>query len=702
MMDLSVIIISYNVKPFLQRALHTILSALEGIPSEVIVVDNDSGDGSTLMVQEQFPEIHLIKNRENVGFAKANNQAMRLAKGDMICIINPDTLVQDDTFRVCLDYLKMHSDVGAVGCKILNPDGSLQLACRRSIPTPWIAFTKVSGLSTLFPKSKLFGRYNLTYLDPDEISEVEALSGSFMMVRKEILSKAGYLDEIFFLYGEDLDWCYRIQQKGWRIVYLPDTQIIHYKGQSTREAPFDTMRVFYQAMRLFVNKHFQKSWSFFPQWVLIIGIWLRGLLSVLSRCFSRLLIPLIDIGFLQLSLILALQIRFGSITRWNRFLVVNVVYSMVWVACLFVMGLYRKGIFDSSKALEGTVLGFIFNTSLTFFFPQYAFSRKVVIIAGVLNALFLSGWRLITLLVPRIRRISILKRIGNRWGRRRVLIVGSHASGRQFMKSFMEQDGFKPDVVGFLGLSEQDLSSSINGTVPGLGTLKDLDRIAYCHRVHEIILSKKIDNRADLVHILSRGKSHGLHFKVVPENLDVAYGPASMDHLVGIPLVDLDFKIYSEISGFFKRTMDLLFCILLFPMMFPALAYCRISPAFHFLYRCISDGTGGFILIKMISRNQTKPSRWLHILSLYSEVLKGRVSLIGTEIVPFNEDTVEKGFKPGLTGLVQINLYRELDNEEKEQYNLYYLKNYTPLLDIEILFKTITQYISKEKVILGE
>ena len=224
MVNLSVIIVNYNVKVFLEQALHSILKALEGISSEVFVVDNASRDGSVALIKKKFPDIKLIENKKNVGFARANNQALQKAGGNVVCLINPDTLVSEDTFRICLDYLKTHKDVGMVGCKILNPDGTLQLACRRSFPTPWVAFSKVVGLNDLFPKSKLFGKYNLTYLDPEKTTEVDAISGSFMMIQKRAIDDIGLLDETFFLYGEDLDWCYRMGQAGWKIVYLPKTQ----------------------------------------------------------------------------------------------------------------------------------------------------------------------------------------------------------------------------------------------------------------------------------------------------------------------------------------------------------------------------------------------------------------------------------------------------------------------------------------------
>jgi len=197
--DISVVVVSYNVKPYLEQALLSIRKALQGYRSEVFVVDNASGDGSPAMVRAKFPDVHLTVNNVNAGFARGNNQALRRVRGEMICLINPDTLVREDTFRICVEYLRSRPDAGMVGCKILNPDGSLQLACRRSFPTPWVAFTKISGLSALFPGSRLFGRYNLTYLNPDAICEVEAVSGSFMIVKREVLEDVGPLDESFFI-----------------------------------------------------------------------------------------------------------------------------------------------------------------------------------------------------------------------------------------------------------------------------------------------------------------------------------------------------------------------------------------------------------------------------------------------------------------------------------------------------------------------
>ncbi|MBN2031026.1 glycosyltransferase [bacterium] len=701
MVTLSIIVVNYNVKPFLERALLSIQKALEGISSEIFVVDNASGDGSVTMIKERFPDVHLISNVENAGFARANNQALRCAKGKMICLINPDTFVQEDTFKVCLDYLENHPSVGAVGCKIVNPDGTLQLSCRRSIPTPWVAFAKVAFLSTLFPKSKRFGRYNLTYLNPDEITEVEALSGSFMVVRQEVIDQIGLLDEAFFLYGEDLDWCYRMQQKGWKIVYLPETQIIHYKGRSTREASFDTQSIFYEAMRLFVKKHFGKGRSFLPRWFLMLGIWIRRSISFLVRFFSRLVVPFIDLAFLQFSLILAIWIRFGDLQLWDYYRVVNIVYTTIWMICLYAMGLYKKRICPASKAMEGIMIGFLLNTTWTFFFKEYAFSRQVVLIAGLLNGLCISMWRWILRAAVKGYRIPFLGQLGIHFFKKRILIVAGDQTGQQILKQLGERNDSRFEIVGFLGLCEKETLQSENGKAPFLGTLKDLDRIVSAHRIREVIFSQEAVSTETLLHVMTAGRSMDIHFKMFPRNLDIITGKTSLEYLEDVPLLDLEFKIYSGPNQLLKRIMDISITCLLLPVLLPILAYLWIHPSFRFKKALISDGMGHALSVRQLFKNDRKVDHWLRNIPLYSEVLRGRMSLVGSEMMDYSDSDTGRGVKPGLTGLVQINADRKLPEGDKKKYNLYYIRNYTPLLDAKILLRSLLSFKRQTGNILG-
>ena len=225
--DISVVIVNYNVKAFLEQCLMALERVKHNLKIETYVIDNASVDGSQAMVKKKFPHVHLIENHKNLGFGRANNQALKLVKGKYILILNPDTLIQEDTLLVLKEFLDTNENAGAAGCRLINPDGSFQIASRRSFPTPWVAFTKIVGLSKIFPKSKLFGQYNVTYFNPDTLNEVDVLSGSLMMVRKLVLDKIGYFDEDYFMYGEDIDLCYRIKQSGWKIFYVPKTKAIH-------------------------------------------------------------------------------------------------------------------------------------------------------------------------------------------------------------------------------------------------------------------------------------------------------------------------------------------------------------------------------------------------------------------------------------------------------------------------------------------
>ena len=197
-MDLSIIIVNYNVKEFLLNLLDSLTKALTNFESEIIVVDNASDDGSVEVVRNRFSKVNLIENKINLGFGAANNQGLQKAKGKYIVLINPDTIVKEDTFSKLIEFLEKTPEAGMVGCKVLNPDGTLQLPCRRSFPGPWTSFTKIVGLSKLFPKSKLFARYNLTYLDENETYEVDAISGSFIMMRREVYEKTQGFDQQFF------------------------------------------------------------------------------------------------------------------------------------------------------------------------------------------------------------------------------------------------------------------------------------------------------------------------------------------------------------------------------------------------------------------------------------------------------------------------------------------------------------------------
>jgi len=274
-MDLSVIIISHNTRELTANAVESVLRSNTRYRFEVIVVDNASTDGSAEAIAARFPEVRLVRNAKNVGFARANNQAIRLARGRYILLLNSDTVVRPDTFETMLDFMEAHPRVGAAGCKVLLPDGSLDKACRRGFPTPAASFYYVFGLARLFPKSARFNAYHLGHLDPDTDHPVDCLVGAFMLVRRETIGQVGLLDERFFMYGEDVDWCFRIRQAGWDIHYWPRTSIVHYKRASWGRRPARVIREFHRSMWLFHRKHFAARYPFYVNALVGLGIGVR-------------------------------------------------------------------------------------------------------------------------------------------------------------------------------------------------------------------------------------------------------------------------------------------------------------------------------------------------------------------------------------------------------------------------------------------
>ncbi|NQU84806.1 MAG: glycosyltransferase family 2 protein, partial [Mariniphaga sp.] len=255
-MKLSVVIVSYNVKYFLEQCLHSVQKAIKNIPAEIFVVDNNSVDGSCNLVKEKFPDVILIENKENFGFSYANNQAIKISEGEFVLLLNPDTVVEENTFEEVLAFMEKTPDAGGLGVKMIDGKGNFLPESKRGLPSPWVAFYKIFGISKLFPKSKKFGKYHLSYLDENKTSEVDVLAGAFMLLRKTALDKTGLLDESFFMYGEDIDLSYRLTQAGYKNYYFPDTTIIHYKGESTKKSSVNYVRVFYNATIIFANKHF--------------------------------------------------------------------------------------------------------------------------------------------------------------------------------------------------------------------------------------------------------------------------------------------------------------------------------------------------------------------------------------------------------------------------------------------------------------
>ncbi|MBE8727039.1 glycosyltransferase family 2 protein [Flavobacterium hungaricum] len=260
-MQLSIIILNYNVRYFLEQCVLSVQEAITTIEAEIIVVDNHSSDDSVLMMQEKFPEVKLIVNIENFGFPKGNNIGFCQAKGKYVCILNPDTVVAEDTFTKILAFAERQNNLGIVGCKLIDGTGNFLPESKRGIPTPWVAFTKIFGLYKLFPKSKLFNQYYAQHLNENESGKAAILVGAFMFLESNLYEELNGFDEDCFMYADDIDLSYRVLQKGKNNFYFHETTVLHYKGESTiKDEKY--MKRFQEAMNFFYAKHFKKSWFF--------------------------------------------------------------------------------------------------------------------------------------------------------------------------------------------------------------------------------------------------------------------------------------------------------------------------------------------------------------------------------------------------------------------------------------------------------
>lgn len=515
-MDLSVIIVSYNVASFLDQALTTLEEAIGELKVEVYVVDNASTDDSVPMVKRKYPWVKLIENKENLGFASANNRALEMVKGRYILLLNPDTVLRKNTLTTMVEFLDDHPETGAAGCKVINPDGSLQLACRRGFPTPGVAFYKMIGLSGLFPKSKTFGAYNLTYLDPDSVAEVDAVSGSFMMLRKEALDRVGFLDEEFFMYGEDLDLCYRIKQDGWKIYYVPYTEIIHFKGESAKTVPtLKSIRDFYTAMHIFVDKHYRKrSKKFLPQWLLIAGIYVSMASVYGFRMVKRAWQPITDLLLLNVSLILGILLRFGirlenapdySGLQWMS---IFIVYSVLYMSTFYFIGMYHRYRYVPERSLLGIFIGFLFNVFIVNFIKQYNFSRIASFYCWGFNSILISGWRFV---------YQLFQTGGSGVVRRQAVIVGKLSDAVTLKHILSESETFFCDITGCVEVSQDAIRGRELEGLHVLGLVDELGDIINEYSINVVIMVGSVIPFSKVLSFGGRFGSMRPEFKLVPE-----------------------------------------------------------------------------------------------------------------------------------------------------------------------------------------
>ncbi len=545
-MKLSIIIVNYNVKHFLKKLLQSINHSKVNFDFEIWVVDNNSVDGSIGMLKAEYPKVHLIENHKNIGFSKACNQAIKVAKGAYVLLLNPDTIVQEDTFQKVIQFMDEHQDAGALGVKMIDGTGNYLPESKRGLPTPAVSFYKMSGLSKLFAKSKRFGKYHLTFLDKHKTHKIDVLSGAFMLIRKSVLEEVGYLDEDYFMYGEDIDLSYRIQKAGYNNYYFPDTEIIHYKGESTKKGSLNYVRLFYKAMIIFTEKHFKRNTAI--TFFLKAGIYLRAFVAGVSRILKRMFWPITDalsIAGVFLWLKEFWQSYVKDVTFPDSFTQFNIpLYVGIWMISMFYTGTYDKP-FKRKKLTTGILVGTLIISIIYAFLDLKLRSSRGMIVAGaLLSFLFLNLLRFI---------VSAIKREGHPLfnGKTQYIVVGNKQEALN-IQNLLAQNSLKKSYIGMV--SDQVTQES-------LGSIHQLEEIVRVYQPSEVIFaSENLENKA-IIKAMSE-LSGKVNFKIAPQGVESLIGSHSKHTAGDSYTIDVGYKISTPSAKRNKNTLDFFLCLL--------------------------------------------------------------------------------------------------------------------------------------------
>lgn len=550
-MKLSVIIVNYNVKNFLRQLLQSIEKSKTTFDYEVIVVDNNSVDGSVSMLEKYYSgKVKIITNKENLGFSKANNIGIKASIGEYVLLLNPDTIVVEDTFQKMVDFLNTQKDAGAVGVKMIDGEGKFLPESKRGLPTPEVALYKMIGLSRIFPRSQKFGRYHLGFLDENKTHEVDVLPGACMMIRRIILGEVGYLDEDYFMYGEDIDLSYQITRLGYKNYYFPETHIIHFKGESTKKGSLNYVRMFYHAMLIFFDKNLSNQQNQGLIWIIKSGIYLRALLAGFYRVVKDFTLLAADVvgvftGLFLIKFFWQHYVKSGeNITYFMEYVLVNFsLYCIIWLSSVYFTGGYDKPL-KKRNVVKGVLWGTLIIAAIYGFLPMdYRFSRGMILAGAV--------WSVFILLFLRWLEYSLQGRQRQFWDDAESYVVVGNEKSAQKIYSFFQMSGLNRKYIGFVGkeISESDAY---------LGHIHQMKEVIQIHHPNEIIFASGLVNYSDIIKMMAQ--YNGLvKFKIAPEGIESIVGSHSKNTSGDFYTLEIGFHLAQPEHRRKKRLFDLLF-----------------------------------------------------------------------------------------------------------------------------------------------
>ncbi len=667
---LTTIIVNYNVRHFLEQCLLSVRNANpDGHIGDVWVVDNASSDDSLQMVRTHFPEVQLIANQQNTGFAVANNQAIRESairnpQSKYVLLLNPDTVIAEDTLTKCVAFMEAHPEAGGLGGKMVDGSGAFLPESKRGFTTPWVAFCKTFGLSAIFPKSKLFGRYHLGYLDKNQNHEVDVLAGAFMLLRRSVLDKIGLLDEAFFMYGEDIDLSYRIVQAGYKNYYFADTTIIHYKGESTKKGSLNYVRTFYQAMIIFARKHFQGQQARLFIAMIYGAIWLRAGMTLVGNFFKKSRLPLLDALLMFGGLWLCKTFwanYFYHDPTWFKpaFMQFNApLYTLVWLAALWFSGGYDEP-FNLRRLTRGLLLGTVVISAVYGFLPQeFRPSRAVILLGTAWSLVALTGLRLVFHFFKTGNLSVGSTRLAN------LAIVGSAAECER-VKGLLAKAGVERNLIGRVSPSDDLIGFQISDRrfqiSDCLGTVDNLDELASLYHLDEIIFCFKDVTASQTIGWMEQLGSR-IEYRTVPEGGETIIGSSSKDSAGELFTTTIRFQIASPMARRNKRLLDL----------FLAFVFLLLAPLLLFLV----EKPGGF-------------------LQNLAQVILGKKSWVGYSSPQPTVHSPQSGptsatlprVKPGVLNPSHAFPSKQLDEATTQRLDFFYAKDYELRRDLEVVWK---------------
>jgi GT2 family glycosyltransferase len=646
-MKLSVVIVNYNVKFFLEQCLHSVEVATKGLGSEVFVVDNNSVDGSVEMVAEKFPNVKIIANTENTGFSKANNQAILQASGEYVLLLNPDTVVEHDTFTKSVAFMDAHPDAGGLGIKMVDGKGRFLPESKRGLPTPVVAFYKIFGLSALFPRSKTFGQYHLGYLDKEQTHVVDVLAGAYMMLRRETLDKTGLLDEDFFMYGEDIDLSYRITKAGYKNYYYPGARIIHYKGESTKKSSVNYVFVFYNAMVIFARKHFsQKNARLFS--VLIhLAIYLRAGIAVLYRVLNKLLLPLTDAAVIYAGTLLIVDYWESNVIytvggHYPPLFLFGVLpaYIFIWLFSVLVAGGYDPPL-RLRRILTGLLAGTVAILVLYALLPaDFRFSRALIILSAIWGMISMAGIRL----AMNLAGFKNFK-IGANPNKRFAIVGDTEESER--VADLLRKTLVNPGFIGRVGI--KDTRKSSDGFIGNIAHLTDIISI---YKIDEVIFCARDIPAHRIIDTMSQLQRSQADFKIAPPESLAIIGSNSISTSGDLYVIDINSisKINNRRN---KRIFDIAMSLILLP----------VSP-----------------VLMWITKNPP-----VFVLNIF-RVLAGLRTWIGYASVT-TPGSAMPSIRKGILNPTDLFPNREIDKETAGTLNMLYARDYRITNDLNIILR---------------